>query len=495
MSDNNKKRDESNNKKNSKNNPFNPKTDIKKNEPKNKNINQSHQSTNFELRNVNNPYKNKPNKNNNFNIIDEERFKKREEEEKEKNKIRDKLQCYICYGKIINATMCSKCKALACEECVKKMLSKENICSNCKQVVLKTDMINLPFMNDLTYFFINNVETKKNQKNENKQNNLSNDIQINKNISEDIFNNIKCKLHNDSNEEYYCFNCNLNLCSKCLIVSNREVVDKHKDHIILSNEQIKEFNLKNIIKEYKEIAHLKLNLDNKTRKFKLLIEEKDIHKTMINDIINIIQSKLKGNYQREINSIKYKLGLLKNKKKEIDEHKKKFEEIMKKHDEDIEKNKDFFQKLKLLNYYPADKEDFIKSAFQKNISYESFESEIIEFKIPNNGEYFEGLQFFEKELNFIPNMPLKVTSNLLINNAVITIIIPIANDCYKKNTTFYGYLIFLNKESMYCKILNEFYQKNEFILSTEVEFMKIKDLLDENHKCGIKFNIIRNYYK
>ena len=40
----------------------------------------------------------------------------------------------------------------------KKMLLKNPVCSNCKQPVLSEDMVKLPFMNDLTEFFIHNVE-------------------------------------------------------------------------------------------------------------------------------------------------------------------------------------------------------------------------------------------------------------------------------------------------------------------------------------------------
>lgn len=435
------------------------------------------------------------NKKNNIKVFDEEINKKKEEEEK--NKIRDKLQCYICYGKIINATMCSKCKAMACEECVKKMLSKEKVCSNCKKNVSENDMIKLPFMDDLTLFFINNVESKRNSIKKNNQNNLSNDNKTNKNFSEDTFKDIKCKYHNDTNVEYYCFNCNVYLCSKCLMVSNRENVAKHKTHIILSNEQIKEFNLNNIIKEYKKLSDFNLNLDNQILDFELLSEERKANQILMNEIINAIKSKIEGNYKKKINSIKYILNILKSKKKEIGnqiETFKNFEEII--NDNDIKKSKEFLNMLRQLNNYPNNKEEIIeKTIFQKNICCESFKSEIIEFEMPNNGEYLEGLQIFEKKLNFIPNTPLKVSLNLLINKIMITIAIS-TNEFYEKhNTIFYGYLIFLSKKKGYYIILNSFYKKNESILTEGIDFSRILSLLDENHKCKIKFHIIRNYYK
>jgi ribosomal 50S subunit-recycling heat shock protein len=64
----------------------------------------------------------------------------------------------------MNATMCIKCKGIACEECVKKMILRRKICINCNQLVKIEDMIKLPFMNDLASFFINNVEQKQSPK-------------------------------------------------------------------------------------------------------------------------------------------------------------------------------------------------------------------------------------------------------------------------------------------------------------------------------------------
>ena len=93
--------------------------------------------------------------------------------------------------------MCVKCKGIACEECVKKMLSIKKICSNCKQVVRMEDMIKLPFMNDLTSFFINNVEKKQNLIKQSLKNNEINYNKKSKIIKKDI-----CKYHPEKIVEY-----------------------------------------------------------------------------------------------------------------------------------------------------------------------------------------------------------------------------------------------------------------------------------------------------
>ena len=71
----------------------------------------------------------------------EEILKKKDEEKKEINDIRDKLKCFICYGKLVNAVMCPNCKKLACEQCFKKVLRKKNVCSNCKFIIPVNELI------------------------------------------------------------------------------------------------------------------------------------------------------------------------------------------------------------------------------------------------------------------------------------------------------------------------------------------------------------------
>ena len=85
----------------------------------------------------------------------EEERQKREMIEKERNGIRDKLVCYLCFGKIKKARLCLNCKKLACEDCVKNMLLKHAKCLNCKQPASLENIVLLPFMDDLTSFFIN----------------------------------------------------------------------------------------------------------------------------------------------------------------------------------------------------------------------------------------------------------------------------------------------------------------------------------------------------
>ena len=233
---------------------------------------------------------------------DEEKRKKKELEEKEKNKIRDKLKCFICFGKVINARMCIKCRGIACEECIKKMLSKNKICNNCKQLVRMEEMIKLPFLNDLTSFFINNFEQKKKDIKKNLQYNKLREINDNKKL--DIIKIDSCKFHPRQTLEYLCINCKEYLCSECLLFFNKKNVIKHKDHIILSKEQINEFNLNEIIKEYKNLSDLKINIDKNIVNYKLFIIEIEILKRIGNDSLESIKNDLSKKYIKKLKEIK-----------------------------------------------------------------------------------------------------------------------------------------------------------------------------------------------
>ena len=66
------------------------------------------------------------NKDNNSSFANEKNKdldEKKLEEEKERNDIRDKLKCFICFGKVVNAMMCPHCKKLACEQCIKTVMN------------------------------------------------------------------------------------------------------------------------------------------------------------------------------------------------------------------------------------------------------------------------------------------------------------------------------------------------------------------------------------
>lgn len=496
---------DNNNQNNDIQNNFKPKTVISN--VHKKGSNRLHQSYNQNLKNIdNNSEQAYQIINNNNKINDPKKLKELEEqkkimeaEEKERNKIRDKLKCFICFGKATNSLMCIKCKAIACEECVQKMLLRSKICSNCKNSVTKQDFVNLPFMNDLASFFINNVE----QKYISKKNNIK-DNEINININNDFQkSNLdiekNCEYHPNNKTEYICLTCNEYLCSECLIFLNKENVDKHSDHIILSNGQINEFNLKDTIKEYNSLYKKKLNFNKAATNYDLAIEEINIRKRRVIEEIKKIKNDLESKYSKKIEEIQYLLNLLKNKKKAIENGIKEFPNNFNKNIEEnnVEKNKTLLNNLKSLNYLPTDKEEIEKkSLFQKNICLESFESDIIDFKLPNNGLYLEEAIVLNQDIKLIPNTPCKFKAQLLYNYIVLTLIIQINHEYYEKyHPTFFGYLIITSDKKCEYVEFNNYYNKGELILTIEFDFSKMKSLLNENDKCNLKCHITRNIFK
>ena len=492
------------------------KKDVK---PKTNIIKRSNRRDNPQISNPNNPLMNNYNYNNNFNerfiqnefanIKDnknnykiketEEERKKREAEEKEKNKIRDKLKCFICFGKVKNAMMCKKCSGIACEQCIKKMLEKTNICSNCKNQISKNDMIQLPFMDDLTSFFINNEEQKKETKKGNidifKSVIMDNTSKENNKDNKYIR---KCSEHLTKKVEYLCLDCNKELCSECLIFLNKENVERHNKHIILSFDDIKEFNLDEIIKEYKNLPEIKAQLDKCLNKYNLNIKEIEIKKKRTNEVLDIIKNNMSSKYSKQISDLENILNKLKNKKMDIENSmnsiNQEFNNISKSND--VEQKKNLLEKLKYLNNIPYNEENILGiSNFRREICIESYEIENIEFFI-NDGNYKEELNLMNKELSFIPNTKCRITSQLLAGNIIFTLTITLSEEYYNKYLPkFFGNIIIQSKKSCEYATFSDYSSKNEQILYVEFEFNKMKSLLDENNKCSLKFQITESYYK
>ena len=164
------------------------------------------------------------------------------------------------------------------------MLLKHAKCLNCKKPSSLNDIILLPFMDDITNFFIN-IENNQNIQKEKdviEEDEKEEEIKINKKNIKDNEDKIgiKCKKHKDKNVEYYCFQCGDHLCPKCLLFFNQSVVEKHKDHTIVSIADLKNYNIKEAIDEYNKLKNSKNELETLLAecqlKIKILTIKKDI---------------------------------------------------------------------------------------------------------------------------------------------------------------------------------------------------------------------------
>ena len=355
-------------------------------------------------------------------------------------------------------------------------------------------MIKLPFMNDLTSFFINNVEKKQSP---GKQIGASNKINLNKNDM--MIKSEFCKYHPEKVVEYVCVNCCENLCAECLLFFNKKNVAKHAEHIILSNEEINQFNLDKIIKEYKTLLNFKLNINNNKNKFNLDLKDLESRKHIEGYIQDLIKSQTICNYNKKIKEIKNVLNSLKNKKNEIEKGIQSFNNHFNrlKDGSNMEQFKKYQKDLKNLNIYPYDKNDIEKRIiFLKDICCERYESEFIELEIPNNGHYVEELNVLNKELNFIPNTNCKLQSQLLDSSIVFTLVLDVNDEFYQiHRPIFLGNLFIFGKKMCECLRFADYYNKGVQVLSLQFEFSKFKSLLDENNKTQLKFHVCKIYYK
>ena len=124
------------------------------------------QNNNFyQNKEFNHPLSVNKNKQNNNNINIESRpskskqINKMSEEEKREieaeNDIRDELKCYICLSKVSKPKMCKYCKKLSCSYCISKWLLQHDFCGFCKKNITNDDVIPVPFIDDMSTYFIN----------------------------------------------------------------------------------------------------------------------------------------------------------------------------------------------------------------------------------------------------------------------------------------------------------------------------------------------------
>lgn len=426
---------------------------------------------------------NKDNNSSPINKQNEELDEKKLEEEKKRNDIRDKLKCFICFGKVVNAMMCPHCKKIACEQCFKTVLEKTSICSNCKNILLIDELVKIPMLNDFTFFFINNLEQKDEQD--------ENDVNIMAHLRKE-----KCKEHPNKNIEYYCINCNQYLCSESLLFFNKKSVDQHKNHIILSFDDIEKFNLYKIIKEYSNLKENKNKIKIKLNALNKSLNDIKNQKNKTKDNYGILKSDLKEKYENKIYRIKNIINKLNNKKTNIQNLLNKPQNLMVDLNNE-EKSKQFLEELKNLNDIVISKDDIENEAnFKKAFKYEQFESEKIEIKLPYNGKYVDEFKIIDTELNFMPDTKCKLNCQLLMNSLFFSLTLEINKEFIDEHDLKIKSIFYIETKDMKHGISPECAKtNNDYIFSAECDFNIIKNMIEKEGGCFFKFNIIKFYYK
>ena len=440
-----------------------------------------------------------------------------------KDDIKDTLTCFICQAKVIDPLLCPQCKKMVCTKCIKKWFDENrDICPYCKAPSSLDRMILLPFMNQLSEFFIKEIdnkdkaEKKNNIKEMNKiiegddledsgSNNIDNDnghlsrtqIFQNKfsmndgNIDNDIqknqFSNIKrgerCPKHNGI-IEFYCLNCNTKHCSKCLIIMSEES-KIHKDHKIISIGQKNKFKLDEIKEEINGLS----NVSDTIKEYKDNVElDKTIIEKKEEFFIKII-NEFNSFYKKKSEIIKYDLDI---KHQIIQKRLDKINNIRNNNIDSlsnfVERNdengfNEYREKIKNIKELDALKypKDFVISL---NPNLKFYETDFIDIDINENeetiGEIYFNFEGIEKQLHFKLNG--EALDEVLINLQIE------ADKLGDEKDRYFAYLIFRNKNNNITTIiLDEKMVHNEIlILGRTIIKSGLKTIVDMQNRCHVK---------
>ena len=372
--------------------------------------------------------------------------------------IRDYLKCYICLTKVIKPKMCKFCKRICCERCINRWMETHNFCGVCKHKLSQQDLITLPFLDDMSTYFLNNIDShpknihnnnpnimnnqNKNDQSSNPNNNMNVEGQNNKAQNKDI-----CPIHNNK-IDYYCVQCDKYFCSNCLVFFGEET-QKHKNHLIVPLSKMTNLSLQEAVEEYKKLPVTKNIVDNFIDLCKVKLKENQIKQAQIANFMNLIRdfyvSKIEEN-SRELNSFLKKLT---NQKDQVEN---KIISVPNGFNNIISSN-DYAQghivseDLKKINKIDASIEFDIKEKSRVNpkLFLDNYETDYLEFPLPYSGQYIEGLEVFKKSLNIIPGFPSNILLQYLQNKIIISfsvdISLPLNDPRYPK---FFTYVTFKN---------------------------------------------------
>ena len=284
--------------------------------------------------------------------LEKQKMKKENEIE---NNIRDMLKCYICLSKVTKPRMCNYCKRICCEACIQKWFESHNACGICKHTQTLQDMIALPFLDDMSAYFINNIDNQPkrstmmfnnrsainsmnprtyfNKSNKypkdrininNNNNNINNNIininnnnaignidYNNENALSEIKEDTECKDNSEIMEteeennictehgnkiDFYCIQCNKYFCSQCLIFFGEES-KKHSNHYIVKVDTINDLGVNEAINEYNKLPQTKSKIEDLIGLCNLKLRENEIKKYETIKSLN----KIKDLYIKKIN--------------------------------------------------------------------------------------------------------------------------------------------------------------------------------------------------
>ena len=478
---------------------------------------------------------------------DSDFLKEEKEDENRKIEIKDALTCFICTAKVLDPMMCPQCKKLVCTKCIKKWYidQQHQKCPYCQVPSSFNQMITLPFMNQLSEYFIKEIEKKENMADKTFVYSKSKNMNINQIIDEDDDNDNKNNINNinedDNNDEgflskthlfpnkfqmnnnnnnenmemssikikddfiierkkkdlcpkhrneiieYYCVNCNTKHCSKCLLIMSNES-KLHQGHKIIDIVGKNKYNLDNINHDIKtlsdtikDLTQYKINIEIDS---KLVEKKEDFYKKMVDEF----QKKILSKTMRKSTSLSVDNQSIEKQLKLI---------------ENIKNN----NKDAIINFVERDDKIGLEEYHQRIKDYK----DINKYKHDDQYEIFikPSLKFLETDFNVVDIMENndnigEVIGELNVNvegldkpiqlrfnqEAIdeILINIQINLDFFDEEKIDYAcYFILKNKDSITSAILNEKMVHNGIlILGKTIIKNSLKNIIDENNKCHVK---------
>ena len=446
------------------------------------------------------------------------------------NQIRDHLKCYICLTKVSKPKMCKFCKKICCEKCINKWLENHSFCGMCKHEITGQDMITLPFLDDMSTYFINNIDSHPKQpsniinnnafnrnkimnieNNQNFQSNINNINNINKDENEENKN--ICSIHKNI-YEFYCVHCDKYFCSNCLVFFGEEH-KKHQNHIVLPISKMNDLGIKEALNEYRKLSCTKDKIKDFIGLCEFKLKENEIKKNQTKYFFNFLSDKYLNKIEENSKEIKKILDDLQNKNSQIEDKISTipygFNKII--NNNDYAQGNIVFQDLKKYNKLDENIGNVIKERSKENpkFFYEEFETDFLEFDLPFSGQYNEGLEVANINLDFIPGFPsnflLQYLGGQIVFSFSVDIDLPLNDPKYPK---FYTYITLRNKKYglEFYNLSNQSFPQDfpiqekrngskvrHQINSNEFNAQQFIYLAGEDKKIRIKLYVIKAHYE
>ena len=495
----------------------------------------------------------------------EEKAKKLKEKEIEDQKkenqledeIRDHLKCYICLSKVFKPKMCRYCKKICCAKCIDKWLEDHSFCGICKHDLSPQDMISVPFLDDMSTFFINNIDnpkkkfldnsrttikrpgeniipgprdninnSKKIQKlnfvnrpnininiNNNLENNLSNiENEVNETEEDELDENI-CQEHGE-NISYYCIQCDKYFCSKCLVFFGAEQ-QKHKNHYIVPASKINDLGVSQAIKEYKKLGETKEKIKNVIGLINMIKKEKDIKKYEILNTLDLIREYNKIKMDEELKKYQDIISYVKTEKNNIEQQSKSLpNELSYILDQnDINKANEINNKIISLNNKipPQMYLQLQEQGYQsQNIYIENFQTDFIQKRLNINEELNDNCEIINIPISLIPHHSANFSINYSNGIFRINFIVSVNDDINSAKYPIYNtYIIFrgMGYSMEFITLKNEFFEKKrkkenlnglnrrEQINTVNIEKDKFLYLCDNQYQIQFKICVVKLSFK